>query len=274
VWPGSEASRDLGPSARPMCAALSTHTLPVMPISVGAWVALLAQVAAFYLFPPVLWAATTRLLRVPWRWVGVGVLSWLSALPALLLVPLFVVGMLEPHDPRMRQVAWGAALSVTAGLVEETSRWFWFRRHAVVDPHDRRYALVAGAGHGGVEAMFLGLQFAVAPLAMALASPGGIVGYTNEGIVGWALLGGASRILLVFGHMALSLVVWRSVASGRAALLAIAVVIHVTLDLMAFVFPVFAPALWWLVAVPVLMLAAWAVSALAAEATAVRAAHR
>ncbi|HUN24252.1 MAG TPA: YhfC family glutamic-type intramembrane protease [Anaerolineales bacterium] len=97
---------------------------------------------------------------LPWRifWVGAGVfvLSQAVRLPVL-----FVLGkLLEPSAQ-----TWSAdfthwfnliLLSFSAGLFEESARWVGFRFWL---QQDRTYprTLLYGAGHGGIEALILGL---------------------------------------------------------------------------------------------------------------------
>ena len=70
-----------------------------MVLDTTAWLALAFQLAAFYLFPVLLWIGLRRRLRAGWRWIGLGALTWLCALPAIVAVPLGAVVAFGHDDP-------------------------------------------------------------------------------------------------------------------------------------------------------------------------------
>jgi hypothetical protein len=198
--------------------------------------AVLAQIVAFYAFPPLLWAALVAWLRWPARWLALGAATWLVCAPALAIVPPLVAFALGTG-------AWGAALALTAGICEECARWLAFRRFAPTGEGGRALALLAGAGHGGVESFVLGLQFAVFPL---------LTGGTAT------FLGAVLRPILVLGHMGLSALVWRAVRERRLGWLGLAIALHVGLDALAFAAAPRFPQVMFLVVLGALALAAFA----------------
>jgi uncharacterized membrane protein YhfC len=194
-----------------------------------------------------------RLLRTGWRWVLLGAATWLSALPALLFAP-FAVATWIGNDPLMR----GIVLSFTAGIAEETMRYVYYRRsRALAQPTGRRFALLAGAGHGGVESFLFGLLHAIPPLTLAFRSPAQLL--ADEHLVRDAVLLGSGRILFLLAHVGFSILVWRAVAHRRPALYALAVGLHVAIDLTAVALTVAVPAIpWEVVYIPITAMAIFA----------------
>lgn len=235
-----------------------------MTLEPATWLALAFAATCFYAVPLAAWALFTRRLAVPWRIVGLGSLTWLTALPFLLLVPMGASLALGGDDPRLRSIVWGVALSLTAGIAEESSRWWWYRRSAL---RDRRAALVAGLGHGGTEAWVLGLQLVVLPALMFALWPELVPPEMrdNAAIASYARLGGAARVLFLLVHVGLTLLVWRAVTARRPGLWLLAVLLHIGIDLLGFVVPVVAPGLAWTVLLPTAPLAVAALAALGAE---------
>lgn len=95
----------------------------MLTISTAPIAAILFQAAAYYAFPMLLWIAVTRRLGVSWRFVGLGSLSWLTALPAIMGAPTVVGWLLRGSTTVQQTIGVAAALAVTAGLAEETSRY-------------------------------------------------------------------------------------------------------------------------------------------------------
>lgn len=231
-----------------------------------AWGALILQFAAYFIAPLVIWFLLTRLLKVSWRFVGLGNLTWLIALPFIVVVPLLATTLFGGADPSNRQIVWGVALSFTAGIVEETSRYWRYSRNAVLrEKTSEREAIVAGSGHGGMEALVLGIQNSLLPLAMILFMPQTLPPYMSDSnaVASFAIVGGLSRILFIFVHIAFSLLVWRAVSQRKPGLYAVAVILHILLDLLGFVAPVFIPGADVFLALPLLALTAWVVMRIA-----------
>lgn len=221
------------------------------------------QVATYYLFPVILWIVLTRRLDARWRMIGLGSLTWLTALPLIIGVPLVASLLLGGDDPTRSAIVWGTALSLTAGIAEETSRYGYYRRSAVLrDPASLRPAIVAGAGHGGTEALVLGIQYALVPLALLLWFPQMLPPQMagTPFAVANAVINGTSRMALVMCHIGFTLLVWRAVSQRRVAPYVVAVALHVLLDLAAFVLPIVVPGLAWLVWPLVLALLLWTIA--------------
>ena len=196
--------------------------------------AVAVQAVAFVLIPLILAFWVPPFLCVPRRTVLVGALTWLFAAPFLFAVPAATVAVIK------HPLAGAVALAVTAGLAEELSRWMVYRRlPGLRGPAGCAHAIVLGIGHGGVEAVLFGLP-AVAGFVMLLtmpeAIPAGAIG-TPGAHVSLAV----SRIGLLSVHVALTLLVWRSVVRASVVWLAIAIAVHIGIDLAAFALPVIWP---------------------------------
>lgn len=210
------------------------------------------QLAIMFGVPPILWVVLTRRLGVSWRVVGLGCLTWLTALPFIIGVPIAATAVLGPQP-----LVWPVALSLTAGIVEETSRFLYYRRSRVLrDPANWRAALVAGAAHGGVESIVLGLQTLFGVIALFFMRdqlPAEMQAIQPE--PAYFLIGAASRLLIIVGHIGLTFLVWRAVSRGETWAYPLAIVIHIVVDLIAFVQPIVLPGADWLGYVAVIGLA-------------------
>lgn len=218
-----------------------------------ALVAALLQLAIMFLVPPILWVGLTRKLGVSWRMVGLGCLTWLTALPFIIGVPIAATAIFGQGP-----LVWPVALSLTAGVVEETSRFLYYRRSAALrDPTNWRGALVAGAAHGGVESIVLGLQTAMGVAALFfmrdfLPAEMRAIDPQPE----YFLIGAVSRLLIIVGHVGLTVLVWRAVSRGQGWAYPLAIVIHSAVDLIAFAQPILLPGADWLGYVAIVGLAA------------------
>lgn len=210
------------------------------------------QLAIMFGVPPILWVVLTRRLGVAWRVVGLGCLTWLTALPFIIGVPIAATAVLGPQP-----LVWPVALSLTAGIVEETSRFLYYRRSRVLrDPANWRAALVAGAAHGGVESIVLGLQTLFGVIALFFMRdqlPAEMQAIQPE--PAYFLIGAASRLLIIVGHIGLTFLVWRAVSRGETWAYPLAIAIHIAVDLIAFAQPIVLPGADWLGYVAVIGLA-------------------
>ncbi len=208
-----------------------------------AFASALFQLAIMFLAPPILWVGLTRKLGVSWRMVGLGCLTWLTALPFIIGVPIAATAVLGQQP-----LVWPVALSLTAGIVEETSRFLYYRRSRVLrDPANWRATLVAGVAHGGVESIVLGLQTLVGVIALFFMRdqlPPEMQAIQPE--PAYFLIGAASRLLIIVGHIGLTFLVWRAVSRAERWAYPLAIVIHIVVDLIAFAQPIVLPGADWL----------------------------
>lgn len=116
--------------------------------------------------PVALWFWLARRWKLGWKLVMWGALMFVASQlvrqPLLIgLTELFRNGTL-PQPPEWAGPWFNLVfLCFTAGLFEETARWAGYR-WLVKDARTWRQAVVYGAGHGGIEALLLGLAVAVA----------------------------------------------------------------------------------------------------------------
>ncbi len=156
-------------------------------------------------------------------------------------------------------LVWPVALSLTAGIVEETSRFLYYRRSPPLrSPENWRGALVAGAGHGGVEAIVLGIQTAFGVAAFFFMRdwlPAEMQAIQPE--PAYFLIGAGSRLLILIGHVGFTFLVWRAVSrAGEGWLYPLAIVLHIAIDLIAFAQPILIPGADWMGYVAIIGLAA------------------
>ena len=141
----------------------------------------------------------------------------------------------------------GAAAGLSAGLFEEVTRYlvlkFWLKKN----PHTL-LPIKYGIGHGGIEALLLGVLALVALIQVMVLRDGSIVAtlgpeqaalVKSQLDVYWAvpwyhsLLGGLERISALAFHVGASLLVYKSIRTNNPAYLIIAVLGHTGLDAFA-----------------------------------------
>jgi uncharacterized membrane protein YhfC len=189
------------------------------------------------------WA--TQRYQIGWRlwWIGAGtfVLSQLGHIPFnILLTNLFRAGTLPSPPPEWNLFFNAIVLGLSAGLWEETFRYGayrWFAKEA----RDWRHALVMGAGHGGIEAILLGILVLVTFFQMfALRGSPLPTNLSTEDLsllqrqldLYWSapwyltLLGAVERAFSLILHLSLSVLVLQVFARRSAIWLAIAILWH------------------------------------------------
>ena len=157
------------------------------------------------------------------RWLPfiLGVLAF-SISQLLIRVPL--LEYLDDHNASylfftaLHPVAYALFLGATAAIVEEGARflamWYFMKQR------DWKAGLLFGAGHGGIEALWIvGI-----PIISLLLSPSDFV---TEGLF-WA--SGLERIFAMLIHIGLSILVLQSVVHKKWRYLLIALVIHAVVD--------------------------------------------
>lgn len=106
------------------------------------------------LVPFLLGYALKRRLEVSWRWFFVGGAFFIAS---LVRIPLnnYVSSrvLMQGYGSTLTVLFLAAFPSLTAGLFEEGARYIAYRY--VVDEHSLRSGLMYGAGHGGIESVFL-----------------------------------------------------------------------------------------------------------------------
>lgn len=184
----------------------------------------------------------TRASLLMWG-AAVFLLSQALRLPFLQgLTSLFDSGVLPSPDAASQIAVNVAILSVTAGIFEETARYFAYRS---LIPHARDWnaAVTFGAGHGGMESVMLGALMAIEFASMlSLGTPGAtpLPGQSPEEHVRlvdqvahyWAvpwyvpLLAVLERIFSILFHITMAVVVLEAVRRGNPAWLLAAIAAH------------------------------------------------
>ena len=134
-----------------------------------------------------------------------------------------------------------------AALFEETGRIFaaktFLRRR-----NDPENAFMYGAGHGGVEALYIGVVTQISNLSLAATINAGKAGELLSTLSGAQydaaaeqlkalcgespafFLAGYERLLAIAVHICLSLILFRGLREGRGALVVLSYVLHFALD--------------------------------------------
>jgi uncharacterized membrane protein YhfC len=197
-------------------------------------------------FPVGLWLALRRRPGVTWGLIGAGVLAFVAS--QVVHLPLnWALGLLGGARgvalwplPLMALVA-----GLSAGICEEGARYlvlrYWQR-----EARSWAQAVGFGAGHGGIEALLLGLLVAVNCAAMvglrgmdlgALGLSGEVLEQAQAQVeafwtIPWylPLLGGLERVLAIVIQIALSILVVRALAHRNAGWLLVAIGAHTLVD--------------------------------------------
>jgi uncharacterized membrane protein YhfC len=185
----------------------------------------------------------TRRYKFGWGIIGVGVLTFIAS--QIVHIPLLAglgsglnaLGVTFPTG-LVGALLSGLYLGMLAGLCEEIMRYFGFKLlKKRAEPFEA--GVLAGAGHGGIESIFVGISVLANMLIAYLLTNTSvqIPGLTPEmmaAITGapWyaPLLGAFERIFAIILHITLSLMVWRSVAAKKISWLFIAILYHMFVD--------------------------------------------
>ena len=190
-----------------------------------------------------------RRFRLGWRLWGIGVatfvLSQVGHIPFnLLLTNLFQNGTLPPPPSDWRPYFNPVVLGLSAGLWEELSRTavlLWWAR----DARSWRKGVWLGAGHGGIEAILLGLYVLYTFIQLAalrgadlstLVPPDRLALAQQQVQTYWSipwpltLMGALERALTIPVQISLSVLVMRAFLSRQPGWVALAVFYHALVD--------------------------------------------
>lgn len=203
--------------------------------------------------PIVLGVLLTRRWRMGWGLWGIGaatfVLSQVVHLPLnWALTRLFVLGLL-PAPPAEGQLIFNAAvLGLTSGLCEEIARYLSFRFWAK-DARSWRSAMVFGAGHGGIEAIIVGVITLIAfvqlvglqstDLTTLPITPEQLAQLQRQITDYWSApwyatqLGAVERVFAMSNHLMLSVLVMQAFLRRNGWWLLAAIMWHAALNAMA-----------------------------------------
>jgi uncharacterized membrane protein YhfC len=212
--------------------------------------AYLINVLGMVVLPIVLAFYLTRRFSLPWKLVFAGALTFIASqvlhIPVVAgLTALFNNGVL-PAIPEAYSLAFNAVvLGLLAGIFEETARWILFK-HILKEVKTWAQGVLVGVGHGGVEAVLLGVLGLVSVISMiairnvdpaTLGLPPGQLELAVQQMedfwsapVYMAFLGLVERIFAITLHLALSVMVLYSVVYRKPVWFWIALLWHAFVD--------------------------------------------
>lgn len=217
--------------------------------------ALVLNVLGMIALPIILVVFLTRKFSLPWKLALAGALTFIASqilhIPVVYgLTALFQNGVLSIPD------TWTAifnaiVLGLLAGIFEETARWILFK-FSIKNAKTWKEGVLVGAGHGGVEALILGILASLTVINMivlrnadlaSLGVPAELVEATKQQVAAFwstpvymALLGFFERIFAICLHLSLSVMVLYSVVYKRPIWFWIALLWHALVDAVAVYF--------------------------------------
>jgi len=201
-----------------------------MPIALGVWL--------------------TRTMKAPWRLFGIGAATFVGSqivhIPLNIGLTVLFKAIWPSAQPQPWHIPFNAVvLGLTAGLCEETARYIGYRWLAS-KARSWRDALMLGAGHGGTEAIILGVLAGLSFLSMAAARQ---MDLTAQGLTGerlaqaqqqlaaywgapWymALMGGVERFFALSIQVSLAVLVLQVFTRNDWRWLVVAVGYHLVVD--------------------------------------------
>lgn len=203
------------------------------------------------LLPVILGIWLARRLKLSWKLLLAGALTFIASqvlhIPLVLwLTTAFKNGTL-PAIPTAWSLIFNAVLlGLLAGIFEETARYILFK---LVFKRSRTWeeGLLVGAGHGGVEALLLGVSAALAfftmltyrnlDLATIPTIPADQLELARQQVAAYwsapvymAILGVVERAFAICLHLALSVMVLYALAAKKPAWFWLAVLWHAVVD--------------------------------------------
>ena len=133
-------------------------------------VAYLINVLGMILLPIALAFYFTRKFSLPWKLVFAGALTFVASqvlhIPVVAgLTALFNNGTLPAIPEVSRGIFNAVLLGLLAGIFEETARWILFK-FSLKDVKTWAEGVLVGMGHGGIEALLLGILGLVSVISM------------------------------------------------------------------------------------------------------------
>ena len=196
----------------------SVPTLSMAGMAVSMLVSLAATVAAFLFGRKKLGASISSFF------VGVGTFTLFAMVLESLMHNLIYV---TPVGQKIWSNTWLYALygGAAAAIFEETGRIFaartFLRRRS-----DTPNAFMYGAGHGGVEALYIGVITQISNLSLAsMEQLRALCGESST-----FFLAGYERLLALVLHICLSLLLFRGLREHRGGLVLLCYVLHFALD--------------------------------------------
>ena len=212
--------------------------------------AYLINVLGMIFLPIVLPFYLTRKFSLPWKLVLAGALTFIASqvlhIPVVAgLTALFNNGILPPVPEASRALFNAVLLGLLAGIFEETARWILFK-FSLKNVKTWAEGVLVGVGHGGVEALLLGvlgLLSVISMIALRNVDPA-TLGLPPDQLepamqqmedfwtapVYMAFLGLVERVFAITLHLALSVMVLYSVVFRKPVWFWIALLWHAFVD--------------------------------------------
>lgn len=201
--------------------------------------------------PIVLGLVLARRLGQPWRLFFIGAATFIASqvvhIPLNLLIDRLAPGLLQPQsgNPGGLLVTAGV-LGLSAGVCEEVARYLVYR-FWIKDARHWRQGLMFGAGHGGVEAIILGVIAGLGAVNVVVLSQTDLTtlpGVTPDQLATvqeqmalalsypwwYPLLGTLERIFAILNHLAMALLVLQAFRRRNILWLLAAILWHAALD--------------------------------------------
>ncbi len=206
--------------------------------------------------PCLLVAIVVRRDRGGFRAIGIGLAGFiLSQVGHIPFNKFILLPVLEGWGIGVGQTGWqllalGAAVGLSAGIFEEAARYVAFRYWLAKNPNTM-LPVKYGVGHGGIEALLLGILTLFALIqVMTLGGEGSLSSFPPEQAeliqtqiaaywdVPWqqSLLGAWERVSALAFHIGASLMVYKSVREKNPVWLVIAVIGHALFNAFAVIF--------------------------------------
>jgi uncharacterized membrane protein YhfC len=195
--------------------------------------------------PIFLWIYFTRKFALSWKLVLAGALTFIAA--QVLHIPL-VFGM-NSFLQTLPLFASAILLGLLAGIFEETARYILFK-FVLKNTRSWKEGILVGLGHGGIEAMLLGILAAVGfvtmlgyrsiDLSTVLSIPADQLELARQQVEAYwsapwymALMGFVERIFAICLHVSLSVMVLYAIVYGKPVWFWLALLWHAFVDAVA-----------------------------------------
>ncbi len=214
-------------------------------LSFGFILAILIEI----LLPVALGIWFARKFGASWKIFGVGVLTFIASqvvhIPMLFGLNLLMPGIAASLPMAAVAVINAVLLGLAAGICEETARWVGFKL-LKARAKSVNAALMAGAGHGGVESIIIGLMVLVnftiftivssgkgnqfgLPMELQMSMAQQMFAYIS--MPWWMpLIGAMERVFAISLHLALSFMVWQAYKNRSWGWFIAAVLWHAFID--------------------------------------------
>jgi len=210
--------------------------------------------------PILLGAFLARQWGVRWSLFGIGMVTFIASQVVHLPLNAGLTALFANHILPNPPVTWklpfnSIVLGLTAGLCEEIARYVVYRRW-LTSARTWREALMFGAGHGGIEAIIVGVLAGLGFVNMVVLKNADLTIYnlspeqqalTAQQIATYwsapwyaTLLGAVERLFSLTFHLAMAVVVLQAINRKNLWWLVLAIFLHALIDAVA----VFAVSTW------------------------------